>query len=80
MAAAEKLTQATENADGAGHCPKWVQLTIRFILYVMWLYHDHIHAPIWGRGDGRRSGSDSDCRREMMSGRTSYVVSSDSPV
>jgi hypothetical protein len=79
MAAAEKLTQATENADGAGHCPRWVQLTVRFILYVMWLYHDRIHAPIWGRGDGR-SESDRDCRRGMMSGRASYVVSSQSPV
>ena len=52
MAAAEKLTQATENSDGTGYCPKWVRFTVRFILYVMWLHHDYIHAPIWGRGDG----------------------------
>ncbi|KAF3396357.1 hypothetical protein F1880_007224 [Penicillium rolfsii] len=78
MAAAEKLTRATENADGAGHCPRWVQLTIRFMLWVMWLYHDRIHAPIWGRGDGLRSserGGDY-CGRGTMSVREAgYAIS-----
>lgn len=72
MAAAEKLTHATENEDGAGHCPRWVQFTVRFILHVMWLYHDCIHAPIWGRGDG--------LEKETRAGSVDWAISTRSPV
>nr|QPP19363.1 Pen4-2 [Penicillium steckii] len=71
MAAAEKLTQATENSDGTGYCPKWVRFTVRFILYVMWLHHDYIHAPIWGRGDG--------LDKVTRAGRVEWAISPRSP-
>ncbi|GIK07507.1 hypothetical protein Aspvir_003173 [Aspergillus viridinutans] len=52
MAAAEKLTGATANWDGRGNCPTWVKKVVRLILLLMWLHHDRLHAPLFGRGDG----------------------------
>ncbi|KAF2106370.1 hypothetical protein BDV96DRAFT_507952 [Lophiotrema nucula] len=52
MMFAEALTKATANSDGNGNVPKVTKLIVRFILVVMWWYHDHVHASIWGRGDG----------------------------
>ncbi|RHZ55538.1 gamma-glutamylcyclotransferase family protein [Aspergillus thermomutatus] len=52
MAAAEKLTGATANWDGKGNCPSWVKKVVRLILLLMWLHHDWLHAPLFGRGDG----------------------------
>lgn len=37
-----------------GTAPWFVILVVRSLMKLMWSYHDYIHAPIWGRGDGRQ--------------------------
>lgn len=49
---AEALTKATVNFDGNGNVPMFAKFVVRLILVAMWWHHDHVHAPIWGRGDG----------------------------
>lgn len=49
----EKITKATVNLDGKGNAPSVVILLVRMVVITMWWYHDLIHAPFWGRGDGR---------------------------
>jgi hypothetical protein len=34
------------------HCPRWYGSVIWLVYTVMWLWHDCMHAPIFGRGDG----------------------------
>ncbi|KAI1821874.1 hypothetical protein F4861DRAFT_431264 [Xylaria intraflava] len=52
MSMAEKITKASLKRSETGNAPTWVIGLVRFIVFIMWLYHDYIHAPIWGRGDG----------------------------
>lgn len=40
--------------DNSGEVPWAVVLLVRSVMKVMWSYHDYVHAPIWGRGDGRQ--------------------------
>jgi len=51
MSFAEILTKTTVNYDGKGNCPALVKGCVRLIVWSMWIYHDLIHARIWGRGD-----------------------------
>ncbi|OJD30971.1 gliotoxin biosynthesis protein [Diplodia corticola] len=46
----EKMTMASLRPDG--NAPAGTAQVVRFVVYLMWSYHDCIHAPIWGRGDG----------------------------
>ncbi len=46
---ARRVRNAT-NADG--QCPEWYGNLIRVVYNSMWLWHDYVHAPIFGRGDG----------------------------
>ena len=46
----EKMALASLGRDG--NAPAGVGQVVRFVIYVMWAYHDCVHAPIWGRGDG----------------------------
>ena len=52
MSGAEGLTKFSANFDGRGNVPEFVRIVVRLILRIMWLHHDAIHAPLWGRGDG----------------------------
>ncbi|OTA66115.1 hypothetical protein K449DRAFT_431589 [Hypoxylon sp. EC38] len=40
------------HGDEAGNAPHFVIWLVRVTVMSMWWYHDHIHAPLWGRGDG----------------------------
>ncbi|KAK7530981.1 gliotoxin biosynthesis protein GliK [Phyllosticta citribraziliensis] len=46
----EKMTMASLGPDG--NAPAGTAQVVRFVVYLMWAYHDCVHAPIWGRGDG----------------------------
>ncbi|KAL3432236.1 hypothetical protein BDV09DRAFT_197936 [Aspergillus tetrazonus] len=35
-----------------GMCPAWYGFLILYAYTAMWLWHDYIHAPMFGRGDG----------------------------
>jgi gliotoxin/aspirochlorine biosynthesis gamma-glutamylcyclotransferase len=52
MTIMEKITKATVDKEGNGDVPAWVIFLVRFVVVAMWTWHDYIHAPIWGRGDG----------------------------
>ena len=39
--------------DEDGNSPRWTGTVVWATFNLMWLYHDWIHARIWGRGDGR---------------------------
>jgi hypothetical protein len=39
--------------DESGSVPRWFLAIFDFLLWKMWLYHDFLLAPIFGRGDGR---------------------------
>ncbi|KAK8092441.1 uncharacterized protein PG998_014926 [Apiospora kogelbergensis] len=46
------------SGDASGNAPPVVIFLVRTALSVMWLHHDYVHAPLWGRGDGlEESGS-----------------------
>jgi gliotoxin/aspirochlorine biosynthesis gamma-glutamylcyclotransferase len=60
MMVMEKITKATVNKNGNGDVPAWVILLVRFVVMAMWTWHDCIHAPIWGRGDGLDQENDTD--------------------
>jgi hypothetical protein len=47
----EKMTFVSLRPDG--NASAGVGQVVRFVVYLMWAYHDCVHAPIWGRGDGR---------------------------
>ncbi|KAH7303240.1 hypothetical protein B0I35DRAFT_455322 [Stachybotrys elegans] len=51
MGAMEKITKANLKQH-PGEVDLWVVGLARAMVVVMWMYHDYIHAPIWGRGDG----------------------------
>lgn len=48
----EKITKRAVRHDERGAAPEIVIWLVRMVVIVMWWYHDHIHAPFWGRGDG----------------------------
>ncbi|KAI0114670.1 hypothetical protein F4776DRAFT_325542 [Hypoxylon sp. NC0597] len=50
----EKITKIAIlwNGDEAGNAPHFVIWLVRITVMSMWWHHDHIHAPVWGRGDG----------------------------
>ncbi|KAH7048236.1 hypothetical protein B0J12DRAFT_719394 [Macrophomina phaseolina] len=52
FALARALAEATANADGRGNVPHAVKTIVRCVFFLMWIHHDYLHAPIWGRGDG----------------------------
>ncbi|KAI3326344.1 hypothetical protein HD806DRAFT_532990 [Xylariaceae sp. AK1471] len=52
MSLAERITKASLQRRKTGNAPIWVIALVRTIVFAMWFYHDYIHAPIWGRGDG----------------------------
>lgn len=52
MTFAESLTKLTVDWDGHGNVPAFTKFIVRCILLAMWYHHDHVHARIWGRGDG----------------------------
>lgn len=35
-----------------GHCPRPLGTVIVWFYWGMWAWHDHVHARLWGRGDG----------------------------
>jgi gliotoxin/aspirochlorine biosynthesis gamma-glutamylcyclotransferase len=53
MTLMERITKMTVDKDGDGSAPLAVVRMVRACVVAMWWWHDHIHAPIWGRGDGR---------------------------
>ncbi|KAF2789637.1 hypothetical protein K505DRAFT_312825 [Melanomma pulvis-pyrius CBS 109.77] len=52
MLAMERITKAGLKNSGESNAPTWVIIMVRLVVVSMWFYHDFIHAPIWGRGDG----------------------------
>jgi gliotoxin/aspirochlorine biosynthesis gamma-glutamylcyclotransferase len=38
--------------DEHGLVPYWFLVVFDMLLWTMWIYHDLIHAKLWGRGDG----------------------------
>lgn len=52
MMVMERITKASLRKTDTGNAPIWVISLVRHVVFVMWFYHDFIHAPIWGRGDG----------------------------
>jgi len=52
MSLMEKITKASLRTSKDGNAPFWVIVMVRIVVQVMWLYHDNVHSPIWGRGDG----------------------------
>jgi hypothetical protein len=50
MLLVEKVALASLGPDGKA--PVGVRQVARFVVYAMWAWHDCVHAPIWGRGDG----------------------------
>jgi hypothetical protein len=51
MSLMEKITKANLE-DNQSTAPYWVIVMVRAVVWTMWAYHDHVHAPMWGRGDG----------------------------
>lgn len=62
MTLMEWITKMTVDRDGDGSAPLPVIRLVRACVIAMWWWHDHIHAPIWGRGDGRED-VDSEMKR-----------------
>lgn len=52
MRAMERLTKQSLKDRRTGTAPDWVVVVVRIVVITMWLHHDVVHAPIWGRGDG----------------------------
>lgn len=52
MSLVEKITKASLRTRKDGNAPYWVIAMVRIVVLIMWLYHDYVHSPIWGRGDG----------------------------
>ncbi|PSN67000.1 hypothetical protein BS50DRAFT_634441 [Corynespora cassiicola Philippines] len=50
MLLVEKMALGSLGPDG--NAPAGVGQVVRFVVYLMWAWHDCVHAPIWGRGDG----------------------------
>ena len=46
-----KLT-VTATVSSNGMVPFSVAYFVRAIIITMWFAHDHLHAPLWGCGDG----------------------------
>ncbi|KAI0390345.1 hypothetical protein F5Y17DRAFT_445249 [Xylariaceae sp. FL0594] len=52
MSVAERVTRRSLRHSKTGNAPTWVIALVRGIVFTMWLYHDYVHGPLWGRGDG----------------------------
>jgi hypothetical protein len=52
MALMESITKSSLKRNRSADAPRWVVWMVRAAMYIMWSYHDYVHAPIWGRGDG----------------------------
>ncbi|KAI0856112.1 hypothetical protein F4860DRAFT_424433 [Xylaria cubensis] len=52
MSVAERITKRSLRRSKTGNAPMWVIALVRSIVFTMWLYHDYVHAPLWGKGDG----------------------------
>ncbi|KAI1435774.1 hypothetical protein GGR50DRAFT_693845 [Xylaria sp. CBS 124048] len=50
MQAIEKLTNKSIRPDGTATA--WAVFIVRLTMYLLWLFHDFLFAPIFGRGDG----------------------------
>ena len=50
MEGLEKVTKS--NLSDQGLAPMWVVLLVRLVLWAIWLTHDWVFAPVFGRGDG----------------------------
>lgn len=50
LAFAHGLVDATVGSDG--DAPALVKVLVRVLFMAMWAWHDYVHSPIWGRGDG----------------------------
>ncbi|KAI1653952.1 hypothetical protein F4813DRAFT_372595 [Daldinia decipiens] len=55
MSIMERVTKASLKNRKTGTAPDWVIIMVRAVVWAMWSYHDFVHAPIWGRGDGMGS-------------------------
>jgi hypothetical protein len=55
MGALEKITNDSIGEDG--NAPGIVVWLVRFTMWVIWLVHDWIFAPVFGRGDGQEQES-----------------------
>ncbi|ETS77612.1 hypothetical protein PFICI_09674 [Pestalotiopsis fici W106-1] len=55
MSLMERITKASLKNRSTGYAPIWVIVMVRIVMVSMWFYHDFVHAPIWGRGDGMGS-------------------------
>ena len=53
MALMEWLVRQTVGSNG--YAPKPVITFVRFAVRVLWLSHDFLFAPIFGRGDGLKA-------------------------
>ncbi|KAI6086514.1 hypothetical protein F4821DRAFT_238415 [Hypoxylon rubiginosum] len=65
MSAMEKLTKESIQSDG--NAPTWVILLVRWTVFVIWVVHDYLFAPIFGRGDGIRRDHDYTHNRHYQS-------------
>lgn len=50
MSGLEVLTKSTIGSDGLA--PWWVVFLVRWVVLFLWLVHDYVFAPVFGRGDG----------------------------
>ncbi|KAA8895462.1 hypothetical protein FN846DRAFT_969630 [Sphaerosporella brunnea] len=50
MSIVHRLVEMTIGIDGLA--PPGVRAVVRAVFVLMWLWHDYVHAPVWGRGDG----------------------------
>ncbi|KAI0126678.1 gliotoxin biosynthesis protein [Xylariales sp. AK1849] len=47
-------TRVRSRTDSNGQCPSWYSTLVYYVYSSMWLWHDYIHAPIFGSGQGKR--------------------------
>ncbi|KAK7178675.1 gliotoxin biosynthesis protein [Paraphaeosphaeria sporulosa] len=38
--------------DKNGNCPSYIAIIVVWVYQLMWMYHDYMHCPMFGRGDG----------------------------
>ena len=58
MAALESLVSSATQEDG--QVPLLIAILVRTVVKVMWVVHDAIFAPLFGRGDGRDGKTNAD--------------------
>ncbi|KAL5453656.1 hypothetical protein PMIN07_007881 [Paraphaeosphaeria minitans] len=44
----------TWRVDEDGNCPIFIAVLIVWLYQLMWSYHDYVHSPVFGRGDGEK--------------------------